>query len=272
MTKNGQYVIRGGAEGRERLRILARVMQPTTLGLFYRVGLKDGSSCLDLGCGGGDVSFELARLVGPTGTVLGLDIDEEALAIAKCEAKAQHLDNVTFEVSDITAWSGGSEFDLIYGRFILTHLPDPAGVLAKMAQLLRPGGVMVVEDIDFTGHFCYPASATFDRYVELYSEVVRRAGADPNIGPRLPSLLIEANFENVRMNVVQPAARQGEAKIMAPLTMDYIRYSVLGHQLATEPEIEAIVEALYAFADDHHTVLSLPRVVQAWGYRPREQG
>ena len=66
-NNNEQYVIRGGSDGRERLRILARVVRPTTLSLLDRVGLEPGASCLDLGCGGGDVSFDLARLVGPTG-------------------------------------------------------------------------------------------------------------------------------------------------------------------------------------------------------------
>ncbi|MCB0214681.1 MAG: methyltransferase domain-containing protein [Anaerolineae bacterium] len=268
MVKQNNYVIRGGAQGRERLRILARVMQPTTRRLFEHIGLKKGAACLDLGCGGGDVSFDLARWVGTAGTILALDRDKETLAIAACEAKAQHLDNITFARSDITTWQAEARFDCIYGRFILTHLPDPAQVLARMARALRPGGVMVVEDIDFTGHFCYPPSAAFKRYVELYSDVVRRMGADPNIGLRLPGLLMAANFENVQINVVQPTARQGEAKIMAPLTMEYIRQAVLANHLATEQEITDIVDALYAFADDPNTVLSLPRVMQVWGYRP----
>lgn len=270
MSNNGQYVIRGGSDGRERLRILARVMQPTTLSLLDQVGLAAGASCLDLGCGGGDVSFDLARLVGPTGKVLGVDMDKEELAIAEREAKAQKLDNVSFEISDITEWQKDPEFNLAYGRFILTHLQDPAKILAKLFQSLHPGGAVVVEDIDFTGYFCYPASSAFDRYIELYSEVVHRAGADPNIGPRLPSLLIEANFENVQLNVVQPAGLQGEVKIMQPLTMDYIRTPVLAHELATEQEIDEIVEELYAYARDARTVLSLPRVVQTWGYRPKD--
>jgi 2-polyprenyl-3-methyl-5-hydroxy-6-metoxy-1,4-benzoquinol methylase len=64
------YIIRGGVEGRERLRVLARVMRPTTLNLFDRVGIRPGMACLDVGCGGGDVTFELADLVGPKGRVV----------------------------------------------------------------------------------------------------------------------------------------------------------------------------------------------------------
>jgi len=267
---NEEYVIRGGSDGRERLRILARVMQPTTLSLLVKVGLETGASCLDLACGGGDVSFDLARLVGPTGKVLGVDRDKEQLAIAKREAEAQNLDNVSFEIADITEWQKDPEFDLAYARFILTHLQDPAKALSKLFQALHPGSAIVVEDIDCTGFFCHPASSAFDRFVELFSEVVHRAGADPNIGPRLPSLLLEANFENVQLNVVQPAGLQGDVKIIQPLTMDYIRAPVLAQELATEQEVDEIVEELYTFARNPRTVISLPRVVQAWGYRPKQ--
>lgn len=75
----GQYVIRGAAEGRERLRMLARVMRPATLTLLERIGIAKGAVCLDVGCGGGDVTLELAAMVGPSGRVVGTDIDEAVL-------------------------------------------------------------------------------------------------------------------------------------------------------------------------------------------------
>ena len=91
------YVLRGGIEGRERLRILARVMRPYTLDLFTQSAIafrKQG--CLDVGCGGGDVTFDLARLVGPKGQVVGVDLDEAKLELARSEAKTFQLDNVDF--------------------------------------------------------------------------------------------------------------------------------------------------------------------------------
>src|SRR5262245_27552439 len=73
------YVIRGGVQGRERLRLLARVLRPTTLGLFAHVGIRPGMTCLDVGCGGGDVAFDLARATGAGGKVVGIDIDRTKL-------------------------------------------------------------------------------------------------------------------------------------------------------------------------------------------------
>jgi 2-polyprenyl-3-methyl-5-hydroxy-6-metoxy-1,4-benzoquinol methylase len=185
MEEHKHYVIRGGVAGRERLRILSRVLAPTTTSLFDRVGIKQGLACLDVGCGGGDVTLMLAQRVGPTGRVIGLDMDDIKLTMARDEAEAQQLDNVRFECSDINDWHGDSSFDLIYSRCLLTHLQDPARVLVKMGQALRPGGVVIIEDIDFSGHMCHPDLPAFQRYMDLYTEIVQRRGEDPNIGPRL---------------------------------------------------------------------------------------
>src|SRR4029450_5082121 len=81
-----RYAIRGGVEGRERLRMLARGMRPFTHGLLDRVGVGAGMSCLDAGCGGGDVTFDLARRVGSTGRVVGIDLDQIKLGLARDEA------------------------------------------------------------------------------------------------------------------------------------------------------------------------------------------
>jgi len=261
------YVIRGGVEGRERLRILARVMRPTTLSLFDRGGIDMGMVCLDLGCGGGDVSLDLAGRVGPGGKVVGWDIDETKLGLARREAEEKGLGNLDFQLADIGHSESEREFDAVYARFLLTHLKDPAGALARMRRLLRPGGIAIVEDIDFTGYFCHPYAASLWRFVELYTEAVRRRGGDANIGPRLPGLFLDVGFERVQMNVVQPAGLDGEVKLINPITMETIADCVLAEGLATRSEVDKVVAELYELARDSRTVVSLPRVVQAWGYR-----
>jgi ubiquinone/menaquinone biosynthesis C-methylase UbiE len=73
MADSTHYVIRGGLEGRERLRVLARVMRASSISLFDRLDLRDGLTCLDVGCGGGDATLELARRVAPRGRVIGVE-------------------------------------------------------------------------------------------------------------------------------------------------------------------------------------------------------
>jgi SAM-dependent methyltransferase len=268
MADSTHYVIRGGLQGRERLRVIGRVMRPSTLSLFDRFGLVDGLTCLDAGCGGGDATLDLARRVAPRGTVIGVDIDETKLRIARTEAQEQGVTNVEFRLADIKETLGGAQFDVVYSRFLLTHLSDPANAVVAFRQHLRPGGILAVEDVDFSGYFTYPESSAFRRYHELYCASVTRRGGDPNIGPRLPALLKQVGFEGVSVHVVQHISIEGEAKIISPLTMENISDVVVADGLASQEEVDDVVRQLYEFAEDPHTLAGTPRVVQAWGRRP----
>src|SRR4029079_5720552 len=95
------YLIRGGLEGRERLRGLGRVMRPTTLPLLERAGVTAGMRCLDVGCGGGDVTFDLASLVGLTGSAVGVDLDATKVELARGDAEQAEVANVEFRVADL---------------------------------------------------------------------------------------------------------------------------------------------------------------------------
>ena len=262
------YIIRGGQAGRERLRLLARVMRPTTEALFERAGLREGMRCLDVGCGGGDVSFDLARLVGARGRVVGIDLDAVKVATARAEATAAGLANVEFRAVDIV---GGDlpqpGFDLVYARFLLTHLREPQHAVERLCGLLAPGGLMVVEDIDFSGSFSQPPSWAFAAYVDLYRRAALARGAHPDIGPRLPGLLESAGIAPVEMQVVQPASLRGEVKLLSAITVEAIADAVLAAGLAAGDEIERIVDELQRVGRDETTVMSTPRIVQAWGRR-----
>jgi ubiquinone/menaquinone biosynthesis C-methylase UbiE len=178
------YPIKGGQLGRNRLAVLTRVLQPTTERLFEQVGLRPGSTVIDVGCGGGHVSFALAKRVGPQGHVTGVDFDEEKIALARAEAEAQGISNVRFLAADVTArWAAGT-VDFVYARFILTHLADPQALLRLGYVALKPGGTIAVEDVDIAGHFSSPESAAFDKTIALYMELSRRRGGNSIIGRR----------------------------------------------------------------------------------------
>ncbi len=271
MTDSGSpsYIIRGGQAGRDRLRVLGRVMWPTTEALLRRVGIPSGASCLDVGCGGGDVSVELRRLA-PDGAVVGVDFDEVKLDLARSDSAAAGCADIEFRIEDVTEPPPEPDvgrFDVVFTRFVLTHLTDPAGAVAHLVARLAPGGTLIVEDIDNSGHFCHPASAAFERYVNWYTAAAIRRGVDPNIGPRLPFLLRDAGLDDVSMNVVQPSGFEGEVKFMVPITLEAIAASVVDAGLATRKELESTVAELFDFAERDDTILGVPRIVQAWGRR-----
>src|SRR5262249_9365335 len=152
------YVIRGGEAGYERLQLLARARRADTIALLDRAGVGPGMRCVDLGCGGGNVAFELARLVGPRGSGTGIGIDAVKLELAREAAVRQGLANVEFRAANVDEWDEPSAYDVVYGRFLLQHLNRPLDMLRRMWSAVRPGGVIAVEDTDFDGAFCEPSN------------------------------------------------------------------------------------------------------------------
>lgn len=259
------YLIRGGIEGRERMRVVARVMRPGTLALLERAGVTSGMRCLDVGCGAGEVTFDLASLVGLTGHVDGVDLDATKVALAVSDAEQTETANVSFRVGDLADGLGEAAYDVVYARFVLTHLRDPAAGVALMMAALRPGGRLVVEDIDYRGSFCYPESDVYVRANEIYEQAALRNGGDPHIGARVVHLLLDAGFEGVTPSIAHPVGLEGEVKLLQPLTIENIKAMAVRHEVATAEEVDRVVDRLYELARDPGVLVSSPRIVQAFG-------
>jgi len=274
VTRESTYIIRGGLEGRERLRLVARVMAPSTTELLDRVGIAQDADCLDVGCGGGDVTLELARRA-HAGRVVGIDLDEAKLEIATTEARAAGAVNIDYHCQDLRSLDLVSAYDVVHARFVLSHLADPQAAVDGLARVLRPGGALVVVDIEKAATLCEPPHRSFERYIELYTLAARARGVDPNIGRRLPGILAAAGCRPVRVNVVQPVGRQpkgyeGDVKLTAPVTLESIADAILALDVAERGELDSLVDDLYRLAADDETLIGTPRMVQAWGFRPVE--
>lgn len=263
------YVIEGGVAGRDRLRLLSQVMGPENRRLLADVDIPGNASCVDLGCGGGDVTVELARIVGPAGNVLGIDKDTVVLDIARKETLELGLTNVSFKCHDVMTWAPPDDFDVVYARFLLTHLSDPLKVLINARSYLRPGGIVIIEDIDFRGHFSEPDCPALQRSVDLYSATVRNRGGDPYIGPRLPALLRDAGYQNIQMRMFHPTAMEGGVKHLICVTLESISAKVIEDSLIAPSQLRKTIDELNAFACDPRTVLGGPRVFQVWGQHVR---
>lgn len=265
MSTPQSYVIRGGSAGRDRLAVLSRVLAPTTGSLLDLFGVREGMRCLDVGCGGGDVTRELARRVGPTGQVVGIDQDAAILELARQETEQAKLTQTEYRQGDARAVRG--QFDLVYARFLLSHLPHPESVLATLAEAAREGGLVAVEDVEFAGHLCHPPCRAFTRYIELYREVVRRRGGDADLGPKVPAMMHALGLDPVEVRAVQPMGLRGEAKSLASLTLENIADALVAEALTTT-EVTDLLTELRQAERRPDTLMSLPRIFQVWGCRP----
>lgn len=262
-----KYTIAGGLAGKQRLDLLARICAPGTKALLDKAGIPAGSRCLDVGCGGGHVSCELARRVGDAGSVVGIDLDEVVLELARVDAIAKGVANVTFRRGDATRLDESS-YDVVFARFLLSHVCDPPSVIRAFVRALKPGGLVVVEDTDIGGVICHPPSLAHDRFVELYRETVRRRGGNADLGRALPAALVDAGLDRVGIQVSQHLALAGEAKLIVPLTLARIADTVVAEGVASVDEVDRTITELYAHAADPTTLMGNTRVIQTWGRKP----
>ncbi len=257
-----EYTIHGGDKGKKRLEILARTIGMETRKFIKTVGISQGIKCLDLGCGGGDVSFLLSQFIGKNGKVVGYDIDNRKIELAKKSLHNSDIHNVSFEVKDAYDLDEEREYDLVYSRFLLSHLKEPPKVLEKIKTSIKKGGKILIEDTDFSGHFSYPYSKGFSLYISLYQELLNKRGANANLGQKLFTLLNQAGFKNIEFCISQPAHTKGEGKLMAEITFEGITKSLLEENIISKRDSDEILKELIEFRRRSDTIMSLPRIFQ----------
>lgn len=167
----------------EHLRLVrqARLFEPLTERLFQDAGVERGMRVLDLGCGMGDVSMLAARLVGPSGRVVGVDRDGFVLGHANSRAEAAGFRNISFVQSDVADLPPSKPFDAVVGRFILAFVPDPVAVLKALYALVRSGGVFAFQEVSLANTLAQTTHLPLRKEVwSLIQDTLARGGARIN--------------------------------------------------------------------------------------------
>lgn len=179
------YALGDSDDEHRRLMLQSRFIGELTEALFARAGLAEGMSVLDVGCGAGDVSLLARDLVGARGSVLGIDRSAESVALARRRASSAGLHNVSFEESTLDALQGRGPYDALVGRLILLYLPQPAEALQQLTRLVRPGGLVIFQEMDIGTGRSLPLLPLFQRVGAWITTTFQRAGVDAEMGSRL---------------------------------------------------------------------------------------
>ena len=247
------------------------IAEPTAL-LLRRGGILPGMRVLDLGSGPGDVSFQVAEMVGVDGSVVGVERDPAQIAVAERRRTDLNARNVVFREGDARTFVDDEPFDAVVCRLLLMHLPDAVDVLRHHIGNLRSGGVVVAVDYDMGGVRSLPE-------VELYAAVKRwlvagfqHAGADPFVGMRFPVMFEQAGLTDVGSLGFQafftPEHPQAPGLVVGVVRA--LKDAILGSQVVTEDELDldTLEQRLGEALSSAQAMWTMPTVVGGWGRRP----
>lgn len=159
--------------------------------------LTPGLSVLDVGCGPGTITADLAARVAP-GQVTAVDQAADILEVARAEAEQRNLSNVSFGTADVHRLDFADDtFDVVHAHQVLQHLSDPVAALREMRRVCRPGGIVAVRDADYAGFIWYPELPALDLWRDLYRRVARANRGEPDAGRRLLSWARQAGFDDI---------------------------------------------------------------------------
>lgn len=201
MTLAQRYLLGSSDQELARLDAQAAYYRPATLDAMRWAGIGPGMKVLDLGSGTGAVAFAAAEIVGPTGRVLGVDLQETPVATATANGAALGLDNVSFVQGDLNTWTTDEPFDAITGRLITMYLPDPGRVIHRLASYVRPGGVVLLQEFSISSVRQVPETPLFRRTLDAVLAAFAAGGTPTDLGLDLDRVFVAAGLPGPTMLV-----------------------------------------------------------------------
>lgn len=193
-----KYILGTSDEERSRLGFQHRVWSLETQDLWRRAGIGYGSKVLELGCGPGFATHELAQLVGPLGHVSAWDISEPYLRALRSSIDNQGIHNISTRRIDLESESFPEKnFDIVYSHFFFIFMKDPGKVAKKIFKALKPGGLYLSTDWATHGEDfrVSPRSPLFEKVNDAIDRSFDGSGSDIRIQLRMPEILSEIGFK-----------------------------------------------------------------------------
>ena len=265
--REDNYPLAASPEEIKRLRVQADSLTGEAAVLLDRIGVAPGSACLDLGCGAGGILDLLSERAGPTGRAVGLDVEDASLAAARAWVDGLGLKNVEIIAGSIFDHGLPPEsFDLVHLRYVITTIGQHDDVVRAALALVKPGGVLAVQEADAEGIHAYPACPAFDQLKAVLIALFSGIGADPYAGRRVYGLLRDAGLSDVDFRACTARARShDDLADYLPQTILSVRETVLKLGLMTEAETEQAIAACRAHLAKPETISTTSTVFQAWG-------
>lgn len=268
MTTDAQhYPLGGTATERDRLLAQARQYEPAANALLDRLDIRPGSRVIDIGCGPIGILDLLSQRVGPTGSVIGLEREARFVEMAQAEIARRQLANVTIVHADgLHTGLAKSSFDLVHERLVMVNVSSRDQFLAEILSLLRPGGIIALEDIDNVSWLCQPSHPSWTALIDAFHIIFHAGGGDGFIGRRLPGLLAGAGIKDIQINITVETPPLGDYRRTHLIALiDSIRDKIIAKGVLSESALDGHREALSRHLNDPAVTVIDKLLVQTWG-------
>jgi ubiquinone/menaquinone biosynthesis C-methylase UbiE len=271
MAERDQYFLGHSRAEQERLQQQAEQLGPESVRLFDDIGLSEGARVLEIGCGPRGCLDLLSARVGSSGSVVGVETSDQAVALARELVAERGLGNVEVLCGDArsTGLSNGS-FDLVTARLVLVNVPNPEQIVREAVALVRPGGSVAFHEVDWAAMICDPPSQAWSSLVDLLVAYTQRNGMDLFIGRRLPRMLRDAGLIDIRVKPILHVHPSGDPR--RTLLIDFaanLRDRLLAQALIAEPALVDLTETLRQHIHNPDTLVVIGPYFQVWGRKPR---
>jgi len=269
--KQAHYVLGHTPVEQQRLIRQARFLAPATEHFLDDAGVGPGMRVLDIGCGMGDVSMLLARRVGPGGLVVSIDLDQASIDTARERARVAGFANTRFHRADIATFRDAEPFDAIVGRLVLEFLPDPIAAICQLSHLLRPDGVMALQEPSWKVWLAYTSHLPLRMAVTtLLRDTFVAGGVNTEMDLPLYQGFKAAGFNQPQLRLELPV---GDAPEFRGLLHDLLlavwpRASSYGLPLATLGDPATLATRLDAELNAHQAFASFVALVGAFARKP----
>jgi ubiquinone/menaquinone biosynthesis C-methylase UbiE len=267
-TGASSYILGHADAEVRRLLLQARLYDDHTEHALRLAGLRPGMRVLDVGCGPGDVSLLAARLVGPTGTVLGVDAAAGIIEFARSRAAERGVSSVRFEQSSLADLALEEPVDAVIGRLILMHLPDPVAALRQLAALVRPGGLIAFSEFDTTAASSVPDLPLWRAARDGIAGTFTGLGLDPAFGTTLHTLFRRAGLGAPRLTLSAPLGGVDDTDTVAFVAETWRSLFPVAEQLGLAidelAEPDTLAERLREEVAASEAIVMMPALISAW--------
>ena len=272
-AEHPEYILGHAASELDRLIRQAAFFGDLTAHTLKLAGLGPGMRVLDVGCGAGDVSLLAASLVGPSGSVTGVDMNADAVRFASARIESAKIRNITIEAGDITKLPYAAEFDAVIGRLVLLYLGDQVGGIKAFRNYLKPGGLVYFQEFCVPGVMSVPPVQTYQEARHYIEESFARAKITLYTGMHLTRLFGEAGLpapSMLGMSRVESGPDSPAYEYMAQTVRSLLPLiEKTGVATAAEIQIDTLASRMREETLATNATLHLPELIAAWTRVPR---